>query len=163
MGANQLVVLNVYDMVSAAPGDRRRPALSGVRTPARCFLPRAPASSLVFARLLEVSQSVRRRAWARVTSQPSAPLAVGPTPGRMSGVLSAKLRSLGDLPTATWPLSCSAPLCPAPAGPCLSPNAQGFQQLSSPSSLGSHSCDADASVSPKVNRSQYTLTSEASS
>lgn len=47
MGANQLVVLNVYDMVSAAPGDRRRPALSGVRTPARCFLPRAPASSLV--------------------------------------------------------------------------------------------------------------------
>lgn len=47
MGANQLVVLNVYDMVSAAPGDRRRPALSGVWTPAWCFLPRAPASSLV--------------------------------------------------------------------------------------------------------------------
>lgn len=47
MGANQLVVLNVYDVVSEAPGGPRRPALSGVGTPARCFLPRASASSLV--------------------------------------------------------------------------------------------------------------------
>lgn len=47
MGANQLVVLNVYDMVSASPGGPRWPALSGVGTPARCFLPRASASSLV--------------------------------------------------------------------------------------------------------------------
>lgn len=47
MGANQLVVLNVYDMVSAAPGGQRQPALGGSGTPARYFLPRAPASCSV--------------------------------------------------------------------------------------------------------------------
>ena len=47
MGANQLVVLNVYDMVSAAQAGVLRPRGSDPGPRPLRFLPRVPASGLV--------------------------------------------------------------------------------------------------------------------
>lgn len=125
----------------------------GFVTPTRCFLPPRPRLQLSSqgwgegtVALSSNSETRRRASWRCPGSRreglgSSVVLAALSSPGRGPDpwTLSSKLWSPCDLPTTTWPLSCPAPLCRASAGPCLSPNAQGFQQLSRPSSLESRS------------------------
>lgn len=147
MGANQLVVLNVYDMVSAAPGGPCEPAdrPAGTGWDPGPFLPGVPASSLVLrcggrgpSRCLLIprlagappgeAQSARGRAGARPSSELGSP-DCGPDPWAGEPCPPPRLPSPSDLRATAWPPSC--PLAPSAL---LLLTLGGLQMLKSPTS-----------------------------
>ena len=170
MGANQLVVLNVYDMVSTAPApgpSRFQPGVAASRLVHRgwgrgrlFFL--IPAN--VYA-LVSFSRSAPGL-WPRLGSpRTSLVPRLGPDPGLgptfwpTSSVLSAKLGSRVGLPTPSPELR-GNPASPTPVA--RSAEAARLQKLPGPSkSRKSPLVDASARVSLRVNRSRHSLASKA--
>lgn len=185
MGANQLVVLNVYDMVSTAPapdpGPGRHSLAGGFGPGPSRFQPGVAASRLVHRgwgrgrlfflipanvyALVSFSRSAPGL-WPRLGSpRTSLVPRLGPDPGLgptfwpTSSVLSAKLGSRVGLPTPSPELR-GNPASPTPVA--RSAEAARLQKLPGPSkSRKSPLVDASARVSLRVNRSRHSLASKA--